>query len=88
MAYQSLRDWISKLEEEGLLRRIKTEVNWNLELGAITRRVADKEGPPLLFENIKDYHSTNYRKLFACGLASRERLALVWNYLRKQVIEE
>ncbi len=35
MAYQSLRDWMGKLEEEGLLKRITTEVDWNLELGAI-----------------------------------------------------
>ena len=76
MAYRSLRDWIAKLEEEGLLKRIKTEVDWNLELGAIARRVADKEGPALLFENIKDYHSTRCRKVFAGGLGSRERLAL------------
>ena len=47
MVYQSLRDWIEKLEEEGLLKRITAEVDWNLELGAIARRTADEEGPAL-----------------------------------------
>ena len=76
MAYQSMRDWMARLEKEGLLKRITTEVDWNLELGAITRRVADQEGPALLFENIKGYRSTPCRRLFAGGLGSRERLAL------------
>lgn len=76
MAYQSMRDWIARLEKEGLLKRITTEVDWNLELGAITRRVADRQGPALLFENIKGYQSTPCRRLFAGGLGSRERLAL------------
>ena len=53
MAYQSMRDWMARLEAEGLLKRITTEVDWNLELGAITRRVADQErGPAALFERI------------------------------------
>ena len=76
MAYHSLRGWIAKLEEEGLLKRITAEVDWNLELGGIARRTADEEGPALLFENVKDYESTPCRKVFVGGLASRERLAM------------
>jgi UbiD family decarboxylase len=76
MAYQSMREWIAKLEEEGELKRVTAEVDWNLELGAIARRVADMEGPALLFENIKGCHDTRCRKLFLGGPGSRQRVAL------------
>lgn len=35
---------MSRLEEEGELMRVKTEVDWNLELGAIMRRANDFKG--------------------------------------------
>lgn len=35
--------------------RIKQEVDWDREVGAIGRRAYEKEGPCLLFEKIKDY---------------------------------
>lgn len=76
MAYESLRDWIAKVEEVGQLKRITAEVDWNLEVGAIIRRVSNETGPALLFENIKDYRNTACRKLFASGLGSRERTAM------------
>ncbi len=76
MAYESLRDWIAKIEEVGQLKRITAEVDWNLELGGIARLMAIQEGPALLFENIKDYHNTACRKLFINGLGSRERVAM------------
>jgi len=76
MAYKDLREWMDKLEGEGLLRRIKAEVNWDREIGAITRKVCNQEGPALLFENIKDYKDTPCRRLFTNGLGSRQRVAL------------
>jgi UbiD family decarboxylase len=76
MAYQSLREWIAKLEEEGELKRITAEVDWNLELGAIARRTLDQEGPALLFENIKGHKDKWCNKLFLNGPASRLRMAL------------
>lgn len=51
MANNSFRDWISKLEEGGHLKRITAEVDWNLELSAIAREVLSYRGPALLFEN-------------------------------------
>ena len=54
MAYQDLRGFISSLEEEGLLRRVKEQVDWNLEVGAIMQKVFDARGPAILFENVKD----------------------------------
>ena len=76
MAYTNLRDWITKLEEIGQLKRITAEVDWDLELGAIIREVKAKRGPALLFENIKDYLNTLCRKFFTNGLCSLERVAL------------
>ncbi|MFZ5644395.1 MAG: menaquinone biosynthesis decarboxylase [Bacillota bacterium] len=55
MAYKDLRDFIADLEKKGLLRRIKTEVDANLEITEITDRVSKKGGPALLFENVRGY---------------------------------
>ncbi len=33
------REWLDLLESNGQLRRIKAEVDWNEEIGAITRMV-------------------------------------------------
>jgi UbiD family decarboxylase len=77
MAYNDLREWISKLEAEGELARIKTEVDWDLEIGGITREVADRKGPALVFENIKDCKRTICTKLFANSLGSFSRIALM-----------
>ncbi|MDP2726157.1 MAG: UbiD family decarboxylase [Dehalococcoidia bacterium] len=55
MAYRDLREYISKLEEEGEVRRIKTQVDWDLEIGAISRRAIELRAPALVFENVKGY---------------------------------
>jgi UbiD family decarboxylase len=49
-----LRSFIGEIEELGQLRRIEG-ADWNVEIGAITETVSDKEGPALLFDAIKDY---------------------------------
>jgi 4-hydroxy-3-polyprenylbenzoate decarboxylase len=53
MGFKDIREFIRKLEEEGELHRIKAEVDWNLELSAIMRKVFEKNGPACLFENVK-----------------------------------
>ena len=45
MSYKDLREFIIKLEAEGELQRIKPEVDWNLELSAIMRKVQEMRGP-------------------------------------------
>jgi 4-hydroxy-3-polyprenylbenzoate decarboxylase len=77
MAFRDLREWMVTLEGEGELARVKTKVDWNLEIGGITQEVFDKEGPALLFENIKDYDNTLCRKLFTGSLATYPRVALM-----------
>ena len=53
-AGDQLRGFIAQLEEIGQLKRIDG-ADWNVEIGAITEVVSDKEGPALLFDNIKGY---------------------------------
>lgn len=53
MAYKSISDCINDLEKNGHLIRIKEEVDAELEMAAIHLRVFEKNGPALLFENIK-----------------------------------
>ncbi|MDI6601176.1 MAG: menaquinone biosynthesis decarboxylase [Thermoanaerobacteraceae bacterium] len=53
MAYKDLQDFIRALDEKGLLRRVKAEVDRDLEITEIYDRVVKAGGPALLFENIK-----------------------------------
>lgn len=54
MAFEDLREFLGFLEREGQLHRVKSEVDWNIELGAVMRRVFDLRGPAVLFERVKD----------------------------------
>jgi 4-hydroxy-3-polyprenylbenzoate decarboxylase len=53
MAYDSLYDFIQRLEAAGELKRIKTEVDPILEITEIADRIMNSGGPALLFENVK-----------------------------------
>jgi 4-hydroxy-3-polyprenylbenzoate decarboxylase len=53
MAYRDLRDFLSRLEKEGELVRIRERVSPHLEITEITDRVSKKFGPALLFENVE-----------------------------------
>ena len=55
MPIDDIQQFIEKLEKAGELKRVKTEVNTNLEIAEILRRVSYTKGPAVLFENIKDY---------------------------------
>lgn len=77
MPIKDLREWIAELEEQGEVARITEQVDWDLEIGGITQEVFDRNGPALLFENIKDYDTTVSRKFFTGALASFSRIALM-----------
>ncbi|MBI3077880.1 MAG: UbiD family decarboxylase, partial [Deltaproteobacteria bacterium] len=55
MAFRDLREFIDRLDQQGELLRIKDEVDWHLEMGAIGRRALDLRAPAPLFENVKGY---------------------------------
>lgn len=90
MAYKDLREFINVLEEAGELRRVKKEVDWNLEVGAITRRVQDLWAPAPLFEKIKGY--PGFKILSAnTTLSSKNkyaRLALTFGLFREASAKE
>lgn len=69
-----IRQFIEALEKSGDIVRIKQEVDWELEAGAIARRSMMLQGPAVLFENIKDY-SRGYR-LLGAPQASYRRIAV------------
>ncbi len=52
MAYDSLRDFIDRLEAEGRLVRVTEEVSTHLEMTEIQTRVLHAGGPAILFENV------------------------------------
>ncbi|WP_431911817.1 UbiD family decarboxylase [Micromonospora carbonacea] len=74
-----LRTALDTLRAAGELAEVTGEVDWNRELGTVTREVLRRKGPALLFTNIRDYHGPDAR----CGqvatsiLASHRRIALL-----------
>ncbi len=74
MAYKDLREFISVLEQKGLLRRVKVEVDPILEIAEINDRVVKQKGPALLFENPKGARYPCVVNLF--GSFERMKLAL------------
>ncbi len=55
MRYRDLRDFIQQLEASQQLKRIRAEVDPNLEITEISDRVLRAGGPALLFERPKGY---------------------------------
>ncbi len=55
MPIEELGEFVQKLEKAGELRRIKTQVDANLEIAEILRRVMYSNGPALFFENVKNH---------------------------------
>lgn len=53
MSYRSLRAAALDLEKNGQLIRVTEEVDPNLEIAEIHRRIFDQQGPAILFENVK-----------------------------------
>ena len=50
MAYDDLRDFLTRLEKDGELRRVTAAVDPTLEVTEIVQRVVRAQGPALLFE--------------------------------------
>lgn len=67
--YRSLREHIEALRELGELSEVDQEVDWNLEIGAITRRICETGGPAVLFNRIKGIEP-GFRVLGAPAAAS------------------
>ena len=55
MPIGDIKQFVEELEKAGELKRVKTEVDTNLEIAEILRRASYKNGPAILFENVKGY---------------------------------
>src|SRR5262249_3782338 len=71
---------LALFEKEESLRRISASVDWDREIGAVARRVLEKKGPALLFENIKGYETGRCSRLLTGALGHRARLALILGF--------
>tara|TARA_B100001142_G_scaffold60258_1_gene59270 strand:+ start:551 stop:1993 length:1443 start_codon:yes stop_codon:yes gene_type:complete len=52
---QDTQEFIIELEKQGELKRVKTEVDQDLEIAEILRREMYSNGPAILFENVKGH---------------------------------
>ncbi|KMN37076.1 3-octaprenyl-4-hydroxybenzoate carboxy-lyase [Chromobacterium sp. LK1] len=76
MKYADLREFVSQLEQQGLLKRIASPVSPHLEMTEIGDRVLKAGGPALLFEQpVKDGKRFDYPVL-ANLFGTPERVAL------------
>ncbi|MEE8471703.1 MAG: UbiD family decarboxylase [Dehalococcoidia bacterium] len=73
MAYRDNREFVAALEKTGDVVRIQQEVDWDLEAGAIIRRVCEMKQPAPFFERVKDYPG---HRMFGAPLATFRRLAV------------
>jgi len=71
VGYRSLAECVRDLEAHGHLIRVREEVDPYLEIAAIHRRVFERNGPALLFENIKGSRFPAVSNLF--GTKERAR---------------
>lgn len=74
MPFKDLREYIDTLDKNGEVQKIKREVNWNLEAGAIVRRSYELNKPAPFFERITGYPK-GYR-MFGAPLSNYKRLSI------------
>jgi UbiD family decarboxylase len=55
MAYRDLREFLATVERSGELRYIDKQVDPELEIGGIGRKLDDTRGPAVVFRNVKGY---------------------------------
>ncbi len=67
-----LRDFINECEKHGQLKRVKKEVDWNLELSHVAKINEEAKGPALLFEKVKGYKNP----VLTSAYSSKERFAI------------
>ncbi len=89
--HKDLREFLNEAEEQKELARVKSQVHWNLEAGAIARRLCElglgrsvnKGGTPaVIFENIAGY-PPGYR-IAANTHASVKRVAMIMGHRKPE----
>ncbi|MBC2769709.1 UbiD family decarboxylase [Pusillimonas minor] len=76
MKYRDLRDFITQLEANGELKRIKAAVSTKLEMTEISDRVLRNQGPALLFENATHNNAPAKMPVLANLFGTPRRVAL------------
>jgi phenylphosphate carboxylase alpha subunit len=71
--YKDNREFMEALNESGDLVTVEQEVDWDMEMGAIVRRVCEMKGPSPYFKKIKDYPDF---EAFGAPLATYRKLAI------------
>jgi UbiD family decarboxylase len=68
---KSLREYIDSLKDLDEVQEVDKEVDWNLEIGAITRRVYETNAPAPLFNGVKG-HPKGFRVFGAPAAVGRQ----------------
>ena len=84
MAYQDLREFISQLEKDGDLVRIKQKISPDLEMTEISDRTLRAGGPALLFEQAGDSQIPLLANLFG----TEQRVALAMGETQAEALRE
>ncbi len=84
MAYQDLREFISQLEKDGDLVRIKQNINPDLEITEVSRRTLRAGGPALIFEQPGDSEIPLLANLFG----TEQRVALAMGETQVEALRE
>ncbi len=89
MAFNDVRNFIGALEASGDLLRIKEEVDWDCEAGALARLGCENQGPAFLLEKIRDYPG---HRMLTSPLSTWRRAAITVgldpNTSPKEIIDE
>ncbi|MYU21134.1 UbiD family decarboxylase [Streptomyces sp. SID8352] len=72
-----LRTWLDVLEAAGQLAHVRSRVDWDEEIGAITRATLALGGPALLFENITDHTQGRCTRFLTGGLGNKHQVRLL-----------
>ncbi len=83
-AFRNLRQFLAALNDRNDLRRIRVEVDSDLEAAEIHRRVIAAGGPALLFENVKGAAFPLVTNLFG----TRERVQLAFGDRPREIIAQ
>lgn len=73
--YKDNREYIEALKKTGDCIAIDQEVHWDLELGAIVRRICEKDAPAAHFKHITDYPDF---EAFGAPISTYRRLAITF----------
>ena len=85
IAHKDLREFIEALDKAGHLVKVKQEVDWNLEVGAIIRRACELQERATLFEKVKDAPGV---RILGAPCSTYARLALAMGMDAGQTVQE